>query len=679
MSNNTTILTGYSFLAALNETGADMYNAVYVPMCKRAVSLYASKRKQNHGTALDIKQIIGEEYGIDIPILVTKKLISAVANSLSRREKEHFKFDVYEDGASFKFDSYTFNQLEDSYEQARRSAGALQYTFDQFLKNQGIDDPNIVPFAEFIYKYQYKLSAFLAGKSSTIDDSDSPFIYHVKFIQFIESYNDSIYRIVKHIFIGSIIASYIESNVDIHAKMASGISYYLDTKIVLEALDLQQEEDTRPINELLQLIRDSGGSIRILDITIQEIRGIIDTAINKYNPTTPTTTINEACIRIGKKKTWLTSLSGQLEKYLIETLKVNIDKVSEAEIEKYTNTEDTKQLQSIWYRKNAATHDVISYLYIREKRRITTGNNVLPQKATYWFITPNSRLCQFNSSKKLNGYPSETILPQNLASLLFLQNPQRNSAKIGKIGLSELIAQVISDEYPSRDIINEFDAAVQEYEDISPEDYSILLTAVSEQSTSKLENLISIKKSDPEKFRSNVHSIIAAEKSQREKQRRSHKEEIEKSQDQLQKLQQALNDAVANFEKLGERVSTLEEDNASIKEENISLKKENDNLKLDKWKRPRYIWCIILMMLCIIVFIMYFVWPNCEYNYPSKLIDFINNLDETKKGMASFVLYIIHGGLMLMSVNATFNLVLMKSEDEKKHWLIRLAKDLCHK
>ena len=42
MSNNTTILTGYSFLAALNETGADMYNAVYVPMCKRAVSLYAS-------------------------------------------------------------------------------------------------------------------------------------------------------------------------------------------------------------------------------------------------------------------------------------------------------------------------------------------------------------------------------------------------------------------------------------------------------------------------------------------------------------------------------------------------------------------------------------------------------------------------------------------------------------
>ena len=103
--SNTTILTGYSFLAALNETGADMYNAVYVPMCKRAVSLYASKCKQNHGTAPDIKLIINDEYGIDVPILVTKKLIVAVANSLSKREKERSGFEVFEGGASFKFDS----------------------------------------------------------------------------------------------------------------------------------------------------------------------------------------------------------------------------------------------------------------------------------------------------------------------------------------------------------------------------------------------------------------------------------------------------------------------------------------------------------------------------------------------------------------------------------------------
>ena len=679
MSNNTTILTGYSFLSALNETGADMYNAVYVPMCKRAVSLYASNRNKNHGTALDIKQIINNEYGIDIPILVTKKLIVAVASSLSRREKEHSKFEVYEDGTSFQFDSYTFNQLEDSYEQARRNAGALQYAFEEFLKNQGINNSTIVPFAEFIYKYQHKLSAFLAGKDLTIEDAENTYINHVKFIQFIESCNDTIYRIVKHIFIGSIIASYIESNMDIHAKMASGISYYLDTKIVLEALDLQQAEDTQPINELLQLIRACGGNIRILDITIQEIHGIIETAISKFNKQTPTTTINEACLRTGRNKTWLTSFNGQLEKYLIETLKINIDKVSETEIEKYTNTEDTKELQNIWYRKNAAAHDVISYLYVREKRRISTGNNVLPQKATYWFITPNSRLCQFNAGKKINGYPSETILPQNLASLLFLQNPQRNSAKVSTIGLNELIAQVIFDEYPSRDIINEFDTAVQECADVSEEDYAILLTAVSEQSTSKLENLMEIKKADPERFMSNVHSIIAAEKSQREKQKTHYKEERLRSQEELRKMQQNLAEAIARFEETEGRISALETDNMSIKKDNVNLKDENDHLKLSNWKIPRYIACSCVVILCVLIFILYFAWPNWEHNYPSKLLDFIDNLNDTKKGIALGVLCTIHGATMLISVNAITNLVLMQNQEEKRHWLLRLTKKMYSK
>ena len=176
-----------------------------------------------------------------------------------------------------------------------------------------------------------------------------------------------------------------------------------------------------------------------------------------------------------------------------------------------------------------------------------------------------------------------------------------------------------------------------------------------------------------------THSIIAAEKSQREKQKRSHKEEIVKKQVQLKEMQQALNDAVANFGKLGERVSALEGDNASMKKENISLKNENDNLKLNNWKRPRYFWCILLMILCIIVFILYFAWSSWEYNYPSKLIDFINNLNETKKGIALGALSIIHGGLIFISANAMINLVLMQNENEKKHWLIRLAKDMCRK
>ena len=85
---------------------------------------------------------------------------------------------------------------------------------------------------------------------------------------------------------------------DLESKMDNNIIYYLDTQIVLEALDLQKAEDTLPTQELLKLIRSTGLKIRLLDITINEIHKIIELAINNYSKSHPTTTVNEACVRI---------------------------------------------------------------------------------------------------------------------------------------------------------------------------------------------------------------------------------------------------------------------------------------------------------------------------------------------------------------------------------------------
>jgi hypothetical protein len=59
MKNNNNILTAYCFLSALTENGKDLFNHVYVPICKRALSLY-SQKGATHGTAGDIK----EKWGI---------------------------------------------------------------------------------------------------------------------------------------------------------------------------------------------------------------------------------------------------------------------------------------------------------------------------------------------------------------------------------------------------------------------------------------------------------------------------------------------------------------------------------------------------------------------------------------------------------------------------------------
>lgn len=365
MSNN--LLTAYSFLAALTENETDIYKTVYLPICKRAISLFA--KKCNNGLDSDIKTIIEEEFGISVPLIIVRKLIKSVASELSRKEKTTFQFEIFENGKSFQFQSFIFDKIEEIYEREKRNANALQRAFEMFVEaeNEIIDD--VPSFACFIDRNKQKLSSFFAGRVKEIDsqNSDVSFMLHIDFLLYIEKYHDELYKTAKQIFIGSIIASYLEADIDLDVKIEDRIAYYLDTQIVLEALDLQKEKDTHPTLELLQLINDTGGCVRILDITIDEIRTILEIAINNYNKDCPTTTINEACVRTGKNKTWLIELHCNLEDHIYKQLNINIDKIPEAKIKEFSKNEDVKLLEETRFRKGTAAHDVIAYLHVREK------------------------------------------------------------------------------------------------------------------------------------------------------------------------------------------------------------------------------------------------------------------------------------------------------------------------
>lgn len=663
------ILTSYSFIASLNENETDIYSAVYVPLCKRAMSIFA--KNHTHGKDSDIQKVIDDEYGIKIPLVITQRLIVAIGKDLSRKEKEKFGYECFESGKSFQFNSYTFNSLEESYDRERRQANTLQLAFNTFVEAEVKDVSTVPSFTEFILRYKNELSAFLSGRTRETKELDVDFSYmpHVRFLQYIESNNDSLYKVVEHIYIGAIIASYLESNIDIDAKMEKGVTYFLDTKVVLEALDLQNPEDTRPTLELLQLIRDSGGDIRILDITLNEIQGIINTAINTFNKINPTTTINEACIRLGKNKSWLTKINGQLENYIVDNLKVNFSTVPNSDIKEFSASEDVKDLQKIWYRKNTAAHDVIAYLYVR-KRRKQDSNGVLIQKASSWFITANKRLCNFNIAKKVNGHPCEIVMPQDLTSLLFLKNPQKYSNKISNIGLSELIAQTLFDEYPSKDIINEFDAAIKDNENITPDDYIVLLSAVSQESTKKIQKLLEENIEDKERFNKDIHALIASERQKRSQMEKQQKEAVEQHNKDVEEKREL---TITN-QKLLDKIDALAKQVEELQQDYKSKKEENHKLKLVRWKTPRYIALILLSIACLIFFVLYFFCQDWDYNYAVQLLNHIDSLQGIRQDIAKGVMFTLHGGIFLFSINALLNLCLIEDEKDKKHWLIKLIK-----
>ena len=605
---NDNVLTSYSFLAALSENETDIYKTVYLPLFKRAISSYAAKKSSKvsnsiQGTDIDIQSIILEEYGIEVPILIVRKLIKAVGTSLSKKERNIFKFDIFEDGKAFQFTNYNYFSTEEINDRERRNAQALQQAFEDYLKSENLSEKNIPSFSQFIDKNKCNLSSFFSGKNCLIHDVEGSFMAHVNFLQHIEGGYHYLYQTAERIYLGSVIASFLETGVDLESKMDNNIIYYLDTQIVLEALDLQKAEDTLPTQELLKLIRATGGKIRLLDITINEIHKIIELAINNYSKSHPTTTVNEACVRIGKNKTWLISINGKLESFIKAELQVDIDGILETKMSLYSKSEDVNLLKQTRIHKSTAIHDVAAYLHVRDRRE---GNIRLFQKAKYWFVTANKKLADFNISRKTNGFVNETIMPEELTSLLFLKNPQKLAKKVSQIGLNELIAQTLSEEYASKELINEIDIAIKESADLSAEDYNILFSSIALQSTNKIQKLLE-EISDKRKFNESIHKLIEKERTKRAK---SKEEKL-----QRQKLFEEVNHEKLSLEEklknLEAKLSQGEKEREEQQERIRKIEEQQAESLLKRKKAQRSFWLALGgLILSVVIFLVALYYPT---------------------------------------------------------------------
>ncbi len=59
---------------------------------------------------------------------------------------------------------------------------------------------------------------------------------HVNFLQHIEGGYHYLYQTAERIYLGSVIASFLETGVDLESKIDDNIIYYLDTQIVFRSI-----------------------------------------------------------------------------------------------------------------------------------------------------------------------------------------------------------------------------------------------------------------------------------------------------------------------------------------------------------------------------------------------------------------------------------------------------------
>lgn len=222
----------------------------------------------------------------------------------------------------------------------------------------------------------------------------------------------------------------------------------------------------------------------MLSVTLNELSDVISNAVDSYSSKQPITTINDACLRLGKNKAWLINIGAKIEEYVCQTLKISKENILTSLLEKFEKSPDVKALKEVRKRKGNAFHDVAAYLFVREQRGAAINSF---QKGKYWFVTTNYDLLLFNKEHAPVKGITEIVLPDALTCMLWLKDPAKLTSQIKKIGLRELMATTLNEEIASKELIGEFEAAISSLDDVSEEDYHILLESVAFQSAKKLQ------------------------------------------------------------------------------------------------------------------------------------------------------------------------------------------------
>ena len=259
-------------------------------------------------------------------------------------------------------------------------------------------------------------------------------------------------------------------------------------------------------------------------------------------------------------------------------------------------------------------------------------------------------------------------MPQDLTSLLFLQNPQRNKCKISSIGLGELIAQTISEEYPSRDLINEFDCVIKEGDNISKEDYITLLTAVSQESTKKIQKLLD-NRENKEVFNSEIHAMITRELNKQIEQNKQKKDALELHKQDEEKIK----DLETQLNTLAESIEELQQTSKSNSDEKKDLIEELSKLKLRNWKKPRLMILGFIFAIWLCLLVLCFVVTDWDYNISAQIINWISNLDEERKDIIKKVIYGGYGFIGFFIIYCFINIVSVKTDDDKKKWFWKIV------
>ena len=426
-----------------------------------------------------IQDAIKNKYGLDIPVNVVEKLLIRLCKQ--KRGAVGKKIPLGYAGNNI----YNVDEFEKRTIKIKKSIDAViskmqKYMYKEKYMKDVSPDKMREYLAVFLDTYNYSVFDDTQSLDSITINKNSESNYYVAQFILSEYENDTVeFQDILEIIKGSLIAKtiyyFMDSENDISKKRIQGTRFVLDTRVLIDVLGLNLQQECNAARELLELIINHGGKVVTFDYYVEELRGIIHRF--EKSPETRLELSLNWFVRSRYSSQDVSAYAGTIEDRLQE---YNVAIIQKPNYGKNINAQkwhiDYAQLRDVLnqqidyrtkreeYYSDALIHDVDTIEAIAYERGNSKHCSIFNCKAI--FITKNTDICNtifrlYKNDRFRNGEVNFAMSDVDLTSIIWLSTFGKNS----DLPKMKLLEHAYSACMPSRLIMKEFLAKVHSLEE----------------------------------------------------------------------------------------------------------------------------------------------------------------------------------------------------------------------
>lgn len=611
----------YSLLAHIRNTAtlAEGPLDIFAPLIKRALSKMNQDKIFSGRDLGEINEYAKKLYDIDFPTPVLRNILERISLELN----ESGAFILHNDN-SFSIANYTFVEFDESVRKRKFEVEKLEQLFQDFCGKSELTVEDSTSIFSFLEKNKFSLAKYL---SHTEEINGQDYLVEVQFVNYFKNI-PAVYDLLKSLYLGSILAEYIEFHfVDIQTN----IELLFDTNFIISLLDLNTPDSTNTCSTLLDIAKQQGYTLSILEETLEEIKFLLRKKSEELKKSFLVKQINmedilNACDRRNLTQADLEriidNLETQIADYGITT--VSLDEKTKEKALKSSDYNSYKQKRTTLV---SAKHDTYALYYVRSKRNYKKVSNFTDVDC--WFV--NNAISRGFKQQYDKAYQPEIIKADDLLSILWLSNPQISSNissdEIADIGLSSLISLTFNASLPQTAIIKEFEDNIQKYAEkkISTQDIIKIATRIADKQLTNIDELNQLALQDQERFVERLEEEAKKQEKMERQRLESLSKIAEKFTSELEKVEELKQNRAEEKEVLKKVTQENQKNQLELEEAKKALEKLEIRDKVKKWQLKSRILFLVFSLVFFPITLYIYVYASevLEENYMKLIISVV--------------------------------------------------------